>query len=117
MDKNINLEIGERIRQARTSLGLSREKLSEMLNISALFLGFIECGQRGMSISTLMNISRVLNVSTDYILTGKIPLEPKQELINAVNSIDEKYIPLAIENLNNFKKMISLIQSEKDEHF
>lgn len=116
MDKNINLEIGERVRQARTSLGLSREKLSEMIGISSLFLGFIECGQRGMSVSTLMNICRVLNVSTDYILFGKASPEPTQELIDTVNSINEKYIPMAIEHLNNFKKLISIIQSENDKN-
>ena len=115
MDKNINLEIGERIRKIRTGMGLSREELSEMIGISALFLGFIECGQRGMSISTLMSLSRILNVSTDYILTGKITSDPKQELIDTVNSIDEKYIPMAIENLNYFKRLISLIQSKNDE--
>lgn len=112
MDKNINLEIGERIRLTRTKVGLTREKLSEMLGISALFLGFIECGQRGMSISTLLNICKVLNVSSDYILMGKTPAEPKQELIEEIYSIDEKYIPLAIENIANFKKMLSLIQEE-----
>ncbi len=110
MDKNTNIEIGERIRQTRTSLGLSREKLSEMLGISSLFLGFIECGQRGMSLTTLINLCTVLNTSTDFILLGKMPSEPRQELIDAVNSIDEKFIPLAIENINSFKRLVSLVQ-------
>ena len=110
MDKNTNIEIGERIRQTRTSLGLSREKLSEMLGISSLFLGFIECGQRGMSLTTLINLCTVLNTSTDFILLGKTPSEPRQELIDAVNSIDEKFIPLAIENINSFKRLVSLVQ-------
>ena len=67
MKKNINLEIGERIRSSRLAVGLSREKLSELLGVSALFLGYIECGQRGMSITTLQKICKVLNVSADYI--------------------------------------------------
>lgn len=113
MKKNINLEIGERVRRARTALGLSREQLSEMLDISALFLGYIECGQRGMSMSTLQNLCLTLNVSADYILLGK-ESKPNSTglLLESIMSIDEKYLPLALENINNFKKILALIQTE-----
>ena len=39
--KNINLEIGERVRLTRVARGFSREELAEYLGISTLFLGYI----------------------------------------------------------------------------
>lgn len=39
-----NLEIGERIRGIRENLHMSREKFSEMIDISDVFLGQIERG-------------------------------------------------------------------------
>lgn len=56
LKKDINIEIGERVRLRRQVLGLSREQLSEMLDISALFLGYIESGAKGMSLTTLRKL-------------------------------------------------------------
>lgn len=62
--------IGMRIRKQRELLRLSREQLSEKLNISSKFLSDIELGVKGMSLQTLISLSQVLTVSTDYILFG-----------------------------------------------
>lgn len=114
MKKSINLEIGERIRKSRIAVGLSREKLSELIGVSALFLGYIECGQRGMSISTLQKLCKTLNVSADYILLGKTPSDDKRtQLCELIDDIDEKYLPLAIEHINNFKKIIAVKESDR----
>ena len=57
MEKNINYrEIGDKIRIEREKFGISREKFSELLNLSPFFVGQIERGERKMSISTLINI-------------------------------------------------------------
>lgn len=34
-----NLEVGERIREIRTNLDMNREKFSEMIDVSDVFLG------------------------------------------------------------------------------
>ena len=62
-----NIEIGERIREIRKKQGLSREAFSEMINISEIFLGQIERGERSLSITTLASISFATGVSTEYI--------------------------------------------------
>lgn len=116
MEKDLQLEIGERVRQTRTSRGITRETLSEFLGISPLFLGYIECGQRGMSLTTLKNLCNTLNVSADYILLGKDKSATDDEtIINAVKDLEPQYIPLAIEQINNLKKTIAIIRhNEKD---
>lgn len=63
--------VGARLRALRESYGLSREKLSEMADITPKFLYEIESGRKGMSAYTLYNISKALNVSCDYLLVGR----------------------------------------------
>ncbi len=115
MKKNINLEIGERVRQSRTETGLSRDKLAELLGISALFLGYIECGQRGMSINTLHNLCDILNVSADFILFGKKANtdESMKIISDAAAGLDSKYYPLAADSINHLKKLIALSKEKE----
>ena len=113
--KNINLEIGERVRLVRVSRGLSREELAEILGISALFVGYIECGQRGMSLATLQKICKALNVSADYILMGNVKSEDdKDVLIEAIEELEPQFIALALEQINNLKRTIAIIRHKND---
>lgn len=63
-------EIGSRIRAQRELLGYTREFLAEKLDVSAKFCSDIELGVKGMSLTTLMKISEILYINTDYILFG-----------------------------------------------
>ncbi len=65
-----NLEVGERIRKIRESLKMNREKFSEMIDVSDVFLGQIERGERSLSLKTLCRIVSFTGVSTDYVLFG-----------------------------------------------
>ncbi|HLR22057.1 MAG TPA: helix-turn-helix domain-containing protein [Tissierellaceae bacterium] len=64
--------IGKRIRTQREKLGLSRDNLAKIVNLSTYYIGQIERGERNMSIQTLYNISESLNISMDYIVKGKV---------------------------------------------
>lgn len=110
MKKNINLEIGERVRLTRVSRGFSRDELAEMLNISTLFLGYIECGQRGMSLTTLQNMCTILNVSADYLLLGKEDEgNVDDEIITAVKELPDEYKSLALDAVNHLKNTIAKV--------
>ena len=116
MKKNINLEIGERVRLTRVARGFSREELAEYLGISTLFLGYIECGQRGMSLATMQNMCKILNVSADYLLMGtKNSEDIYQDIYNAIVELDSKYYPLAIDSINNLKRMITIAEIKSKE--
>jgi len=68
MDKN---QIGERIRLLREERHLSRDDLAKILDISSRHLGGVETGNKGMSMELFYDLTKVLNVSADYILNGK----------------------------------------------
>ena len=68
LDKIIDYAaLGNRIRLARKTKGLSQEKLSEICSVSAAHIGHIERGTRIPSLETLFKISKELNVSMDYL--------------------------------------------------
>lgn len=61
---------GERLRQRRTELKLTREKVAEEIDRSTKYYADIERGSCSMSIKTLINISNTLHLSLDYIIFG-----------------------------------------------
>ena len=67
---NQNIEVGKRITELRLDRGFTREKLSELADVSVQFLADIEKGRKSMTIATLRKISAALLVSTDYIVNG-----------------------------------------------
>lgn len=79
-----NLEVGERIRKIRENLKMNREMFSEMIDISDVFLGQIERGERSLSIKTLCRIVSFTGSSTDFILFGK---SEENSTIHQINRI------------------------------
>ncbi|MCR5030774.1 MAG: helix-turn-helix domain-containing protein [Selenomonadaceae bacterium] len=68
--KNLNGEIGARIKQRRKELGYTREQAAELANISVQFLFDIEKGNKSMTAMTIVKLAEALFVSTDDILMG-----------------------------------------------
>lgn len=101
MKKDINIEIGQRVLTARRQARLSRDELAEKLNISTLFMGYIECGQKGMSLTTLMNLCKILGVSSDYILLGETENITRKNIDLLLNDIDIEYLPIVERHLKN----------------
>ena len=63
--------LGERIAALRRTRGLSQAELAGRLGISASTMGMYEQGRREPSLQTLVALSRELEASTDFLLTGK----------------------------------------------
>ena len=66
----LNSEIGHRIFLARNEKGMSRDDLASRSGISAQFLRMVENGDKGLSSNSIRNISRALNVTSDFLLFG-----------------------------------------------
>ena len=71
MEKQQRIEIGQRLRQRRQELGLTREKMSELADIGTGYYGQLEVGTSQMSIDTLIKLSRSMHLPMEYILFGK----------------------------------------------
>lgn len=64
--------IGQNIRYERLKRDLTIEELSEIINIAPGFLGLIERGQRGTSLSNLIKISKFFKISLDDLIIKDI---------------------------------------------
>jgi len=73
--------LGERIAALRRRAGLSQAELAERLQISASAMGMYEQGRREPSVDTLVALARELDVSTDFLLTGKIRTAQEDEVM------------------------------------
>ena len=63
--------LGERIAALRRTRGMSQANLAGRLGISASAMGMYEQGRREPSLQTVVDLARELEVSTDFLLTGK----------------------------------------------
>ena len=63
--------IGKRIQNRRKQQGYTQEQLAEMMNVSIQMVSNLERGNKAIRIDNLINLSKILDISTDYILMGK----------------------------------------------
>lgn len=68
--KEINIEIGARIKQMRNVRKLSREDLASLSGYSAHFVQEVERGRSGLSSESLRAFSIALKTSADNLLFG-----------------------------------------------
>lgn len=86
----LNIEVGERITALRKQRGYTREKLSELADVSVQFLADIEKGRKSMTIATLKRIASALLVPTDYIVNGTTENGDNDGIISILNTLSDK---------------------------
>ncbi len=69
--KQINVEIGARIKAEREKAGLTQERFSELIGLGTKSVSAFERGAVGISFVTLKKICQVLSVSGDAIIFGE----------------------------------------------
>jgi transcriptional regulator with XRE-family HTH domain len=84
------IDFGNRLRQQREYLGLSQEKASELLGISANFYGKVERGIHGLSYETLRKAKSIFHVSLDYLITGESIALEKSAIMDIINHAPEE---------------------------
>lgn len=72
----IDVHVGARIRQRRTSLGMSQEKLGDALNLTFQQIQKYERGTNRVGASRLYDLCRVFDVTADYFFEGLPNFEP-----------------------------------------
>jgi transcriptional regulator with XRE-family HTH domain len=74
VEKNVEIDnkaIGQRIREERGKLELTREEFAEIIGLSDYYVGQLERGERQMSLPVLVRVANCLHVSLDYLIFGK----------------------------------------------
>ncbi len=101
--KDINIEIGTRIKQLRQDLKLTRDELALRVGYSANFIQEVERGRSGLSSESIKAFSTALNTSADVLLFGmagsecdfiarkllSVPAEKRQYIIKILDAAIE----------------------------
>ena len=62
--------LSKQIADLRKKLGMSQSQLATKLNVSPSTIGMYEQGRRVPAINVLITMSKLFNVSLDYLITG-----------------------------------------------
>ena len=90
--------IGNRIRQARETLGLSQEELARLVGRSSTAISYFETGARRVKIEDLQRLAKVLNKPIDYFLQQ----EPEDELVAILRRARQELSPRAYQQMEAF---------------
>ena len=64
------IRFGQSVRQFRSALGISQEKLAELAELHRTYVGAIERGERNVSLVNIVKLSRALKASPCELLRG-----------------------------------------------
>lgn len=88
--------LGKSIKQYRTQLNLTQEKLSELLDVSTHYIYELERGIKIPSLPMLISIAELFNTTVDSLLTGNTPINHSYDeldiLINSLSTDKRKEV-------------------------
>lgn len=76
LERQLLLQLGDRLRRLRKSQGLGTVELSKRAGISRTTLGCVEAGDPGPSIGTYLRVMSELGISSELALLGGDALQP-----------------------------------------
>lgn len=109
--KRVDAYVGERIRDRRTSLGLTQEHLASSLQISYQQVQKYETGANRVSAGRLFELARILDIDVSYFFEGlneQAEIEPLDhggknrsaiELVRNFASIENQTVRAALSGL------------------
>ena len=108
MKKEINVVLGERVKNARRARGMTREQLAERIDVSVRFLADVEGGAAGVSLSTLKQLCDALFLSADHLI-GNDDAPSKNEYAAAAHALEQiplEQLPFVESILHEISKMV-----------
>lgn len=100
--KEVYVQIGIRVREARERSKMTQENLAERLDCSPQFISDLERGVVGLSIPTLKGLCLALGISSDSILFEKAPERGYAALEEKCRSLSDEKFKLLSEIIERF---------------
>lgn len=111
--KEENIQIGIRVKQAREAAGLTQERLSELMDVTAQYLSGVERGAVGLSVPVLIRLCSILRVSCDFILVGETEYSDVTGIASRLSRLPSEHIHNVEEILNRYIEGIAIEQRSK----
>lgn len=71
-NKAFYVEMGNRLREYRKTMGYTQEKASELLEINENFYGKLERAERYIPVDLIIDLHQKLGIDIQYLLTGEV---------------------------------------------
>ena len=81
-------DMGRRIAARRNQLGLTQAEAAERAGLTQQFFACVETGTKNIRAESIIGVSKALNVSADYLLTGEVTDIDRSRLIKMFESLD-----------------------------
>ena len=132
--KEINVEVGCRIRQAREAAGLTQERFAELIGVSPQNVSCVERGERfaeligvspqnvscverglaGVSLTVLRRMCQVLRVSSDALLLDGPGGGDADALARRLEQLPPEQFRVVQEIINHVLELTSLADRQKE---
>ena len=106
--KEINVEIGGRIKTAREAAGLTQDRFAELVGMGSKNISAIERGMVGISLSSMQKICQVLSVSSDSLLFGYQVKNDAQALASRLGRLSPEQFHIVSNIVNNVLEAFAL---------
>lgn len=117
-EKMLRKNIGKKIKLARAKTNFTQEALAEKTSLSPRYISQLERGIAFGSASTIVNLCKALNISSDFLFNDLI----QSDCSEFINLIDNKFLENYYQ-LNTYNKKIinrltnDLIKLQMEEDF
>jgi transcriptional regulator with XRE-family HTH domain len=106
--KDINIEVGGRIKKAREATGLTQDRFAELLGMGTKNVSAIERGAVGVSLSSLQKICQVLSISSDDILFERKSENAVEALAARLRQLSAKQFAVANDIFNKLLEAFAI---------
>ena len=117
-EKILRKSIGKKIKLARSKTNYTQETLAEKLSLSPRYISQLERGIAFGSATTIVNLCRALNISSDFLFSDLISANSTEAIPEFDNKLIENYSQLNDYNKKVVNRLISdLIKLQLEDDF
>ena len=112
--KEINIEVGRRVRRAREAAGLTQERFAELIGVSPQNVSCVERGLAGVSLTVLRRMCQILRVSSDALLLDRPGGGDAEALARRLERLPPEQFRVVQEIINHVLELTSLADRQKE---
>ena len=106
MKNNANIALRERMKLLRIQKGMTQQELAILFNVTRPCVCYWEAGSRFPDCDTLVELSKLYDVSLDYLL-GRSDKRAAQAESAALSNDESNYLDLSILNSENRSQLVA----------
>ena len=108
-DQQLLRDMGERIYMRRKNSNMTQNALAEKLGVSPQMISNLELGKKAIRPENLLRLCEVLDLSADYVLTGKGENDSVERLTKRLKNFSD-------DDIRMVDRLISYIERKNTEY-